>query len=501
MALQTRKDWYDIMKNKAITMFLLASMICSSSVIPAFAAEGTDGKADPVMYQTVTDESEDKSPVTEVKASIKSTYEVMLPKTMTVNNGDNAYTVNVKGDLAGDEAIAVAPDATVSLASEGKDAVIGNITQEKQTFTYADASKKTDGVLTGTDAAGNININGLTAGHWTGTFNFNVGTNKYVSMSANLNADKSTAKLEDTVNLTANVTDGKAPYQYQFKMREKGTEDWTNLTDYGASNTYAWTVNKTGTFEFAVDIKDASNTVVTKTTDITAITNIIPMSANLNADKSTAKLEETVNLTANVTDGKAPYQYQFKMREKGTDGWTNLKDYGASNTYAWTVDKTGTYEFAVDIKDATDTVVTKTTDITTIGKDITLYSDSLSTYGIASTGDVVIPEYVTDSEGITHKVAYIGSSIFLNATGLTSIKIPDGVKEIGRAAFFNSGLTSITIPDSVTSIEDDAFASSALRSVTYKGATYTNKTELMNALTANNVSMGFTPFKDTALSE
>ena len=170
-------------------MFLLASMVCSSSVIPTFAAEGNADSvtadavtADSVTYQTVTNESNDKSPVTEVKASIKSQYTVTLPKTMTVNNGDNAYNVNVKGDLAGDEAISVVPDATVSLSSEGKDAITGNITQEKQTFTYVDASKKADDVLTGTDASGNININGLTAGHWYGIFNFNVGTNKYVPL-------------------------------------------------------------------------------------------------------------------------------------------------------------------------------------------------------------------------------------------------------------------------------------------------------------------------------
>ena len=243
------------MKNKSILTMFLASLICMSSTITTFA--------DVTETQIVNNDSENKSPSVDVKASIKSTYEVTLPKTMTVNNGDNAYNVNVKGDLAGDEAISVVPDATVSLSSEGKDAVVGNITQEKQTFTYADASKKTNDVLTGTDAAGNISINGLTAGHWAGTFNFNVGTNKYVPMSVNLTADKTSAKVEDTIMLTANVTDGKSPYQYQFKMRKKGTDNWTNLSEYSDSNTYTWSVDKAGTFEFSVDIKDANDNVIT----------------------------------------------------------------------------------------------------------------------------------------------------------------------------------------------------------------------------------------------
>ena len=325
-------------------MFLLTSMICSSSVIPTFAAEGTEGKADQVIYQTITDKSVSKTAVTEVKASIKSSYEITLPKTMTVNNGNNAYTVNVKGDLAGDETISVVPDATVSLASEGKDAVVGNITQEKQTFTYADASKKTNDVLTGTDAAGNININGLTAGHWAGTFNFNVGT-----------------KEND----------------------EKNDED--------------------------------------------------------------------------------------------------------------------------------------------IGEDVTLTRDNLSTYGIANTGDVIIPSVVTDSDGTKHKVTQMVYT-FRNCTSLTSITIPDSVTDIGIGAFedctsltsitipdsvttigvgaFNgcNNLTSITIPDSVTDIGNYVFGGcTALQSVTYKGTTYTNKAELMNALTANNVNMAVDIFNNTAL--
>ena len=247
-------------------MFLLASVICSNSVTTAFADAITYGSDDPVMYQTVTDKSEDKSPVTEVKASIKSAYEVTLPKTMSVNNGCNAYTVNAKGDLAGNEKITVVPDATVSLSSEGKDAVVGNITQEKQEFTYVDASKKTDGVLTGTDADGNININGLTAGHWSGIFNFNVGTNKYVPVSVNLSIDKASAKVNETVVLTANATNGKAPYQYKFKIRKKDAPKWTDLTDYIESDTYSWVVPKADNYEFSVDVKDETENIVTENT-------------------------------------------------------------------------------------------------------------------------------------------------------------------------------------------------------------------------------------------
>ena len=49
----------------------------------------------------------------------------------------------------------------------------------------------------------------------------------------------------------------------------------------------------------------------------------------------------------------------------------------------------------------------------------------------------------------------IGSSAFINCTGLTNINIPNSITSIGNQAFYNcSSLTSITIPNSVTSISN-----------------------------------------------
>ena len=183
-----------------------------------------------------------------------------------------------------------------------------------------------------------------------------------------------------------------------------------------------------------------------------------------------------------------------------------------------------------------------------IGADITLTSSNLATYGIATTGDVEIPEYVTDSDGTKHKVVEIGGNAFKDCTGLTSITIPNSVTTIAYTAFEScTGLTSITIPDSVTSIELAAFSSCSsltsitipdsvtsikqdafrnctglnsiiipnrvtsidsyafgdctnLASVTYKGQTYTSKSALTTALTDNNVTVGTNMFNNTALT-
>ena len=56
-------------------------------------------------------------------------------------------------------------------------------------------------------------------------------------------------------------------------------------------------------------------------------------------------------------------------------------------------------------------------------------------------------------------VTGIGSSAFVDCSGLTSVTIPNSVTSIGNSAFSGcSGLTSITIPNNVTNIGDGAFS-------------------------------------------
>lgn len=91
-------------------------------------------------------------------------------------------------------------------------------------------------------------------------------------------------------------------------------------------------------------------------------------------------------------------------------------------------------------------------------------------------GDIDIPEKIQDypvkaisdnafsdctritSIKIPNGVVEIGGGTFSGCSSLTSITIPNGVTRIGSKAFANcSNLTSINIPDSVIGIADDAF--------------------------------------------
>lgn len=94
-------------------------------------------------------------------------------------------------------------------------------------------------------------------------------------------------------------------------------------------------------------------------------------------------------------------------------------------------------------------------------------------YGTTHSGDIVIPEEVTEGN-MTFKVTHIESSVFFCSSGMTSVTIPNSVTFIGNGAFYEcSNLKSITIPANVTAIGSTAFyGCSGLTSLTIpKGVT------------------------------
>lgn len=146
-----------------------------------------------------------------------------------------------------------------------------------------------------------------------------------------------------------------------------------------------------------------------------------------------------------------------------------------------------------------------TINLEVIGEDLTLNGENIASYtnaetgqAIATSGDVVIPEYVRDADGVKHRVTVVSgviperngdgvlkespSNLFgkivyddeNNTTSesagvaVTSISLPDSVTNIGEAAFAGCGtLKSISIPDSVTNIGGSAFVEcSSLTSIT-----------------------------------
>lgn len=104
---------------------------------------------------------------------------------------------------------------------------------------------------------------------------------------------------------------------------------------------------------------------------------------------------------------------------------------------------------------------------------------------------------------IPNSVTYIGDNAFDGCTNLATIDLGNGVETISAHAFKNiTAVQSITLPDSLTQIKNYAFMNdSNLASVTYGGQTYTNISDLTDALTGAGVTVGTDVFTGTALTE
>ncbi len=100
-------------------------------------------------------------------------------------------------------------------------------------------------------------------------------------------------------------------------------------------------------------------------------------------------------------------------------------------------------------------------------------ASSLTYYNTFPTGSLTIPSAVTYN-GNTYNVTSIGGYAFKECSGLTSVTIPNSVKEILRLAFYNSGLTSINIPSSVTYIGEHAFYNTRWCNNQSNGILYSN---------------------------
>ena len=126
-----------------------------------------------------------------------------------------------------------------------------------------------------------------------------------------------------------------------------------------------------------------------------------------------------------------------------------------------------------------------------IGNGIAITSENLAAYGIEITGDVVIPEYVTDDDNTRHAVTSIGNYAFRDCNEMTSVAIADSVTEIGTGAFVNcSKLSKAAVPNSVRSIGNSAFdGCTSLSSISYNGNEY-DLSNIVPAFVENGVSVG-----------
>lgn len=163
--------------------------------------------------------------------------------------------------------------------------------------------------------------------------------------------------------------------------------------------------------------------------------------------------------TATSEDGKITWDFK---KDTNTKQITNLK---CSNVSAVSGEITVPEKITIDGVEYTvmslscdafkgASLITKVT----IPENIGILTDTGTWAGTTVGSEGVFKDCTSLTEVVLPKMSRINIQMFSGCTSLQTVKIPEGVTEIGLNAFYNcSNLKKITLPSSVTVIKDSAF--------------------------------------------
>lgn len=150
-------------------------MMATSLFVPTFAdSHYTDST------QSIETEKKSSDGVKECKvyAEVGSTFEVIVPKEITLNGTSKevSYQISCKGDIAGDEYVKVAPASTITMKQTSKPDVSASVEQNITMFRdnlYTPTLKAGEALMS-SGGSGSITAHTLSAGSWEGAFNFDI---------------------------------------------------------------------------------------------------------------------------------------------------------------------------------------------------------------------------------------------------------------------------------------------------------------------------------------
>lgn len=189
-------------KEKLLSLTMAATMIMSSA-LPVFAesdhnVDSVGSVAEDITnttkvgQDTVQNQKSEYSDEITVDADTNaceayltkaSTFSVVIPKTIVLDGsgkdglhtGD--YSITVKANMAGDDIISVVPDKEFNFKQDGKKDVLATVSQPKTTFQINDGLVTEENVEAGNTTTGTVSVKDISAGSWTGNFNFAIAIN------------------------------------------------------------------------------------------------------------------------------------------------------------------------------------------------------------------------------------------------------------------------------------------------------------------------------------
>ena len=161
----------------------------------------------------------------------------------------------------------------------------------------------------------------------------------------NINSNTGSVPFCDNVNMSVNVSGGKAPYQYEFAMNQYNTR--TVLQPFSTKNTFTVIPEYIGNYNYEVTVKDATGATVTVTKSIYVAQACID---NLNISSTTVKVNDIVKFSADIKNLSSLVTYHDYTYTVTKDNKTETLTTNSDRTANWTPKEAGKYTMLLQIK-------------------------------------------------------------------------------------------------------------------------------------------------------
>ena len=272
----------------------------------------------------------------------------------------------------------------------------------------------------------------------------------------NINSNAGSVPFYDNVNMSVNVSGGKAPYQYEFAMNQYNTR--TVLQPFSTKNTFTVIPEYVGNYNYEVTVKDATGATVTVTKSIYVAQACIE---NLNISSSTVKVNDIVKFSADIKNLSSLVTYHDYTYTVTKDNKTETLTTNSDRTANWTPKEAGKYTMLLQIKHNGKYIAGRSIEVTVDKASenvITIYYKGYSTpyihYQVGNGSWTDAPGYkmtsTNEKTGYTHKYTIdLGTSTYANVcfnNGNGSWDSRNGQNyhfEKGTYTFSNGNMTKI----------------------------------------------------------